>query len=310
MENIENYQPLCNRINKMITDFDIYPLMPTGDWTIEFIENVFSFDPLFVLDDFKKEIMNILLEKTDYKYSEEELMPIVYDTYIKREKELKQGVLDRIIKNFKEEVDRTSFKYHLRSQLRVDETVLFYYAYSIFYIAKEISSASGLLLARNALKSIDLICCEKDSLPYDGIQSTGKLLKLSEFSRDKEVYDKLKIMIENEINNSDDESVKQELERIIEEEKKQEKGCYIATCVYGSYDCPQVWTLRRYRDYTLAETWYGRVFIRAYYAISPTVVKWFGHTEWFKKILQSKLDRMVDRLQSKGVESSPYEDRD
>lgn len=21
------------------------------------------------------------------------------------------------------------------------------------------------------------------------------------------------------------------------------------------YDCPQVWTLRRYRDYTLAETW-------------------------------------------------------
>ena len=35
-------------------------------------------------------------------------------------------------------------------------------------------------------------------------------------------------------------------------EKK--SGCYIATAVYGSYDCPQVWTLRRYRDYTLAET--------------------------------------------------------
>ena len=39
-------------------------------------------------------------------------------------------------------------------------------------------------------------------------------------------------------------------------------GCYVATAVYGSYDCPQVWTLRRYRDYTLAETWYGRAFIR------------------------------------------------
>ena len=33
-------------------------------------------------------------------------------------------------------------------------------------------------------------------------------------------------------------------------------GCYVATAVYGSYDCPQVWTLRRYRDDTLAETWY------------------------------------------------------
>ena len=32
------------------------------------------------------------------------------------------------------------------------------------------------------------------------------------------------------------------------------QGCYVATCVYGSYDCPQVWTLRRFRDNTLAET--------------------------------------------------------
>lgn len=41
-------------------------------------------------------------------------------------------------------------------------------------------------------------------------------------------------------------------------EQKATGGCYVATAVYGSYDCPQVWTLRRYRDYTLAETWYGR----------------------------------------------------
>lgn len=87
-------------------------------------------------------------------------------------------------------------------------------------------------------------------------------------------------------------------------------GCYVATAVYGSYDCPQVWTLRRYRDYTLAETWYGRAFIRTYYAISPTLVKWFGHTDWFKNMWRGKLDRMVSDLQSKGVESTPYEDRE
>lgn len=86
-------------------------------------------------------------------------------------------------------------------------------------------------------------------------------------------------------------------------------GCYVATAVYGSYDCPQVWTLRRYRDYTLAETWHGRAFIKTYYAISPTLVKWFGHTEWFKKMWQGKLDRMVAKLQDNGVESTPYEDR-
>ena len=86
-------------------------------------------------------------------------------------------------------------------------------------------------------------------------------------------------------------------------------GCYVATAVYGSYDCPQVWTLRRYRDYTLAETWYGRAFIRTYYAISPTLVKWFGHTEWFKKMWKGKLDRMVAGLNAEGVKDTPYEDR-
>ncbi|MDO4492746.1 MAG: CFI-box-CTERM domain-containing protein [Clostridia bacterium] len=87
-------------------------------------------------------------------------------------------------------------------------------------------------------------------------------------------------------------------------------GCYVATAVYGSYDCPEVWTLRRFRDYDLAETRHGRAFIRTYYAISPTLVRWFGHTEWFKKMWRGKLDRMVERLREKGYESTPYEDRD
>ena len=88
------------------------------------------------------------------------------------------------------------------------------------------------------------------------------------------------------------------------------KGCYVATAVYGSYDCPQVWTLRRFRDYTLAETWYGRTFIRTYYAISPTLVKWFGNTEWFKNMWKPTLDRMVKRLNVEGVENTPYNDRE
>ena len=86
-------------------------------------------------------------------------------------------------------------------------------------------------------------------------------------------------------------------------------GCYVATAVYGSYDCPEVWTLRRYRDYTLAETWYGRAFIKAYYAISPTLVKWFGHTDWFKTMWRGILDQMVSNLRKQGVESTPYQDR-
>lgn len=86
-------------------------------------------------------------------------------------------------------------------------------------------------------------------------------------------------------------------------------GCYVATAVYGSYDCPQVWTLRRYRDNTLAQTWYGRTFIRVYYAVSPTLVKWFGKTECFKNICRPILDNMVENLNKDGVECTPYNDR-
>ena len=87
-------------------------------------------------------------------------------------------------------------------------------------------------------------------------------------------------------------------------------GCYVATAVYGSYDCPQVWTLRRYRDYTLAESWYGRSFVRAYYAISPVLVKWFGNTTCFKTIWKHNLDHIVENLNLKGIQDTPYRDRD
>lgn len=99
------------------------------------------------------------------------------------------------------------------------------------------------------------------------------------------------------------------VESISHPSKNSSEGCYIATAVYGSYDCPQVWTLRRFRDYTLAEIWYGRAFIRIYYAISPIIVKRFGHTEWFKKIWKGKLDRIVENLKADGVEDTPYEDK-
>lgn len=89
---------------------------------------------------------------------------------------------------------------------------------------------------------------------------------------------------------------------------KRKHGCYIATAVYGSYDCPPVWTLRRYRDFVLAVTWYGRAFIRIYYAVSPTLVRWFGETEWFRKLWKTFLDKKVALLQIKGVDNTPYED--
>ena len=90
--------------------------------------------------------------------------------------------------------------------------------------------------------------------------------------------------------------------------KTKKQGCYVATCVYGSYDCPQVWTLRRYRDISLASNPLGRAFIRLYYAVSPMLVRLFGGAEWFRSLWKPFLDRKVARLNAAGFADTPYTD--
>ena len=87
------------------------------------------------------------------------------------------------------------------------------------------------------------------------------------------------------------------------------KGCYIATCVYGSYDCKEVWRLRRYRDFYLDNHWFGRAFIKIYYFISPKLVKLFGNQKWFKNISKKLLDKKISKLIDKGYEDTPYNDK-
>lgn len=88
------------------------------------------------------------------------------------------------------------------------------------------------------------------------------------------------------------------------------QGCYVATCVYGSYDCPEVWTLRCFRDFFLAEHLLGRAFIRCYYSISPTIVRLVGKEAWFQGYWRTRLDRFVARLWSRGYDRTPYQDRE
>lgn len=85
-------------------------------------------------------------------------------------------------------------------------------------------------------------------------------------------------------------------------------GCYIATCVYGSYDCPEVWVLRRFRDNVLAENIIGRLFIKFYYAVSPRLVNKFGQNNLVRNIWQKPLDILVSLLCTRGFKDTPYND--
>lgn len=76
-------------------------------------------------------------------------------------------------------------------------------------------------------------------------------------------------------------------------------GCYIASAVYGSYTCPEVVALRRYRDDYLSNTLFGRAFIRVYYALSPFFAKRIRSDSWCGRKIRAFLDRRVEKLNLK-----------
>lgn len=77
------------------------------------------------------------------------------------------------------------------------------------------------------------------------------------------------------------------------------EGCYIATAVYGSYDAPQVLTLRRFRDDVLAHSVLGRWFIRTYYRLSPPIAERLKDAKMINGWVRSILDRIVSKLNNK-----------
>ena len=77
------------------------------------------------------------------------------------------------------------------------------------------------------------------------------------------------------------------------------EGCYIATAVYGSYDAPQVLTLRRFRDEVLARSAFGRWFIRTYYRLSPPIAERLKEAKFINGLVRSILDKLVSKLNSK-----------
>jgi len=69
---------------------------------------------------------------------------------------------------------------------------------------------------------------------------------------------------------------------------KKNSGCFIASACYSGYSSEEVFILRFYRDAYLAESKIGILFIKAYYAFSPSLSKILNR--------HFKVKRMVRRL--------------
>ena len=77
-------------------------------------------------------------------------------------------------------------------------------------------------------------------------------------------------------------------------------GCFVATACYGNYDAPEVLVLRKFRDEKLLKSFSGKVFVKIYYSISPSLAALISKSDRLKKsIRKCFLNPIVSRLQSK-----------
>ncbi len=66
-------------------------------------------------------------------------------------------------------------------------------------------------------------------------------------------------------------------------------GCFIATAAYGSPMAPELDLLRTWRDVELSSIYFGRLFIEAYYILSPPIAIFIEKRDILKMIVRSLL---------------------
>ncbi len=77
-------------------------------------------------------------------------------------------------------------------------------------------------------------------------------------------------------------------------------GCYIATVCYGDEFSSEVLALKSYRDNVLANRWYGKLFIRTYYLVSPSIAKRLRNKTTLNSFIKwAFLDRIINKINDK-----------
>ncbi len=103
----------------------------------------------------------------------------------------------------------------------------------------------------------------------------------------------LSLRIEDSILEDNFNQAESYLNRMLNDVKSNNAGCYIATMAYGDYDHPQVLKLRYFRDYYLSKTLLGRSFIKFYYFISPKMVQVFQNKKGLNHFIRKSLDVFI-----------------
>jgi len=73
--------------------------------------------------------------------------------------------------------------------------------------------------------------------------------------------------------------------------------CFIATAVYGDPCCVEVRALRAFRDEQLLKNYFGSIFVKIYYKLSPPIADWLIGKERISKKIRILLNYLVKLIQ-------------
>ena len=94
-------------------------------------------------------------------------------------------------------------------------------------------------------------------------------------------------------------STKETLEKIDKWEAPPSHKCFIATAAYGTPFAEEIDVLRNWRDDFLRASYPGRLFIRAYYSLSPPVADNISESDGKRKIVRTALGPIVKVLKDR-----------
>lgn len=80
--------------------------------------------------------------------------------------------------------------------------------------------------------------------------------------------------------------------------------CFVATAVYTAPDCREIVVLRRFRDRVLMQSHFGRLLVRLYYRVGPSLARFVVEFAWLRLGAKWLLDLAVhhiDRAEARRV---------
>lgn len=89
---------------------------------------------------------------------------------------------------------------------------------------------------------------------------------------------------------------------IYEQKSNQNKAtsnedCFVATAIYNDYNHPKVMVLRNFRDNKLKGNFFGRLFIKIYYKVGPSMAKASKHFRVVKSVFTHIIEKIVEKIE-------------